>query len=733
MKKVIIIFIIITIIAVPAYLAWHNQQSQDDFYVQLNNFNALLKTKEYEQVKSVYDNATSTLKANYNISLDSYADILINDAENMETQDALDLLYAFKEIGYASEKINNTIIYYEDLMQSNYIYLQGLEHYNNSDFENAIKCFSDVLEYDENYEQAQEYVKTYQEYLFAWDQAAENNLYGRSPKPNAIAYYNNYIYVPYRFSNSIAILKINTTTYSVQSFPVISNKNNAEISNINIVGEYIFFLLKYKNPASEEEYIHNGVYRISVNGQGLTKILDCDYSYLITYGDEFYAVSESKGLIKADKYFIQEEVLYETRDEIIDVEMVEDGIYFTLDEKESDNNIVYFYDGEVTEKVLENVNIRYYNYGENYLFYYDVGGFAEKIYHKIKYKMPQPIVTRDIYKYYGRINDSILMTYIGDYQQECAFVVDLNTFYSTYRAESDEIKYVPIGICYEQDTILLKSEDGIALTSENMRIQQNITLPHINSTVLQENEQLILSSDYNEYFTEESMFFTDDNRWMYSDENININIEKIYLYETESTVYIANIYSDSYKWMKLNSDQSAFDPYNEKIVWAIPGQLYTDEVNLIDEEKNIINKDIYVFNDDGMFIPYRKDNFISSERILSDKTIYVFHQGNIILENYSITDDCLADTGFSGRTAVGMVEPGHYIFITAEDVSTENKGLSIYRLAQLFQDYGCISAFAFENDNRFNIFNSEYIYGDKDITKNEQSDRQTEIIYYQAE
>ena len=44
------------------------------------------------------------------------------------------------------------------------------------------------------------------------------------------------------------------------------------------------------------------------------------------------------------------------------------------------------------------------------------------------------------------------------------------------------------------------------------------------------------------------------------------------------------------------------------------------------------------------------------------------------------------------RTAIGMIEPGHYIAIMAEGRLKESKGLTMTRLAEKMQERGCICA-----------------------------------------
>lgn len=106
MKKLIIIILIIAIIGVPIYLVLDTQNSHDDFYTQLNDFNVLIKNQEYDKAKLIYEQSSNTLKANYNISLDALALTLVEETKKQNTtQSALDLLYEYNEIGYKSNEI----------------------------------------------------------------------------------------------------------------------------------------------------------------------------------------------------------------------------------------------------------------------------------------------------------------------------------------------------------------------------------------------------------------------------------------------------------------------------------------------------------------------------------------------------------------------------------------------------------------------------------------------------
>lgn len=694
MKRLLVILIIIVIIGVPLYLVFNNQQSQDNFYENINAFDLLLREQNYEQAKAVYEQASNTFKANYNISLEAYAEELVQQAKRKDTtQDSLDLLYSYNQIGYSSETLNTAILHYENLLQSNYIFVQGVEYFSNKEYENAIECFNDVLDYDENYNEAQRYLNDYHEYNLAWEQAADNNAYGRNPQPNSIANQSNYVYLPYKQDGTNAIYKINLSTYSVLSFPIASNDYGAKISNLNIVGEYIFFLVEY-NTAINEDGMKAAVYRISTEGTDLIKVADCDYSYLITYKDNFYAISASKGIVMVDKYFVDEQSLVDTDQEIKAMQMAEEGIYYTAYDEEEDITIQYFYDGENTEELLKEINLHYYHYDDYNIIYYDSNTFFEYLYQEKSTNIQ--LYAGDIYKYYGMLNESIILTSLGDYQQECIRVKNFDTYSFSFRASTSKISYVPIGICYEEGIILLESDAGISITTEDMRIQNTFQLSHINDSILVGNKDK-LDINVNLYSENENTQNL-ENTWIYSDQSTHIETQKVYLDQIESIAYITHIYTTDFNWLKTEQIEKGQMPQEavSGIAWAMSAQAYNEEPNYVDEDRGILNEDVYVYNDDGLFFGYRQANNVPAEKAISNNILFVFTEGRIILDNHKITSDSTRYINQDGRSAIGIVEAGHYIAVTVPNAQKELKGLSQYALAQLMQDEGCISAFSFD-------------------------------------
>jgi len=732
MKKIFILIIVIAIIAVPVYITIKTHQSQKDFYTQLNEFNLLLKERNYQQAKQAYDESSSTLKANYNISLENHAVTLVSEAKKLDTaQEALDLLYSFYDTGYDSKTISDEIVYYENLIQSNYIFNEGMQYYNNKEFEKAVECFYDVLTYDDNYEKAQKYIRENEEYLAVWEQAKEENHYGMSPYPNATGSQRNYIYIPYKLNGVNCIFKINSSTYDILSIPIISSENGAEISSINITGDYIFFLVE-QDGLMNDEGGNNIICRITTEGEDIIKLADCDYTYLISYQDAFYAISKSKGIVKTDIYFKDEEVLVSSDYEIIEMQMTEEGIFFTTHNSENNMNSQYLYTEGNIELIAQGINMHYYDYGDINIAYYDSNGRYEYMYQEKVTDgtaVNSQVYAGDIYKYYGKINDSVIVTALGDYQQECIKVRDIVTFRNTYMAENYKISYVPLGICYQEELIVLDSKDGISITAENMRIKHTMELPNINTNVLNENQQEILKE--NEFFSETEKKISEGDVWIYSDSSINIRTEKKYLENYDTVAFISHIYTEDYKWLgSVNKDGAVASGDTEGYIWAIPGQssLYSG-ISVIDEAGAYFSTDAYVYNSDGMFYAYRKASAVPTEQVFSDNAQQVFSQGIIIVDNYQITADASsAGEIAAGRSAIGMVSPGHYVSIVVTGETDTNRGLTQYALAKVMKDEGCMNAFSFTCTAPFITVFDDMVY--TYFAKANQSYTYNEILYY---
>ena len=70
------------------------------------------------------------------------------------------------------------------------------------------------------------------------------------------------------------------------------------------------------------------------------------------------------------------------------------------------------------------------------------------------------------------------------------------------------------------------------------------------------------------------------------------------------------------------------------------------------------------------------------------------------------------------RTAIGILEPLHYLMVVSDGRTTESRGLSLFRLAELMRDEGCETAYNLDGGGSstiwFNgkVLNKPTTYGD---------------------
>jgi exopolysaccharide biosynthesis protein len=194
----------------------------------------------------------------------------------------------------------------------------------------------------------------------------------------------------------------------------------------------------------------------------------------------------------------------------------------------------------------------------------------------------------------------------------------------------------------------------------------------------------------------------------YEDENIIIRIETIREYET--TVHIADITIKNIKYLKTAMAGNKY------------GRNVKDTTSEIAEANNAIfaiNGDYYGFRDSGYVFrngeSYREngngqalildndgnlvcmdESKISSEILERAWQIWSFGPALIVTGEVSVEPDSEIfgrSARSNPRTAIGQIEPLHYIAIVSEGRTSDNRGLSLMELAQLLQSRGCETAY----------------------------------------
>ena len=99
---------------------------------------------------------------------------------------------------------------------------------------------------------------------------------------------------------------------------------------------------------------------------------------------------------------------------------------------------------------------------------------------------------------------------------------------------------------------------------------------------------------------------------------------------------------------------------------------------------------------DGSFSIVREDE-VTAQELLEAGAVQVFSFGPGLLENGAVTvgrtDEVDRAMASNPRTAVGILEEGHYVLVVSDGRSSESEGLSLYELAEFLQSLGVQTAY----------------------------------------
>ena len=195
----------------------------------------------------------------------------------------------------------------------------------------------------------------------------------------------------------------------------------------------------------------------------------------------------------------------------------------------------------------------------------------------------------------------------------------------------------------------------------------------------------------------------------YESDDISINITKLRKYDTD--IYVVDIVLDNINSLRAGLAKNSF------------GRNITQTTSVMAENNNAIlaiNGDYYGFRDEGIVMRnrylYRKEPRAGEDALVIydngdvktmketdiDVTdvanvLHIFSfgpallsDGKVMVNNDSEVENHMAS---NPRTAFGMIEPLHYIWIVSDGRTDESKGLSLVQLAEIFENYNCSEAY----------------------------------------
>ena len=231
----------------------------------------------------------------------------------------------------------------------------------------------------------------------------------------------------------------------------------------------------------------------------------------------------------------------------------------------------------------------------------------------------------------------------------------------------------------------------------------------------------------------------------YKDENIEISIETVRVYDTD--VYIADIQISSINYLKTAFAQDTYGRnINEKTstiakeqdaIFAVNGDYY----GFRNEGWVLRNGVLYcaggddsalLMDSDGKFSLNSDNNSIESQ-IQSLWQIWSFGPALIIDGEISVTKNqeiSGRSSNSNPRTAIGQIGDLHYIFIVSDGRTRASAGLSLYELASLFRERGCTIAYNLDGGGSSTMYFSGSVVNKPTTRGNRISEREISDIVY---
>jgi exopolysaccharide biosynthesis protein len=196
----------------------------------------------------------------------------------------------------------------------------------------------------------------------------------------------------------------------------------------------------------------------------------------------------------------------------------------------------------------------------------------------------------------------------------------------------------------------------------------------------------------------------------YSDENISVTIEE-YTYN-DTRVYVADVKLNSAEYLKT---AFADDAYGKNIkattsemaedndaILAINGDNYGSRESGYVIRNGIVYRDkagsldvLCIYADGSMEIIDPDE--ISTDELVERGVWQAFSFGPALIEDGSVSvsegDEVGKAKASNPRTAVGIIDDLHYVFVVSDGRTEESEGLSLYELAGFMESLGVTTAY----------------------------------------
>ena len=214
----------------------------------------------------------------------------------------------------------------------------------------------------------------------------------------------------------------------------------------------------------------------------------------------------------------------------------------------------------------------------------------------------------------------------------------------------------------------------------------------------------------------------------YQDENITITLTQYREYDT--SIYVADITLSSPEYLQTALAQNAYGRnVTEKTsemavengaILAINGDYYGSQESGYVLRNGVLYRDIaergqedLVIYEDGSFEIITEDE-VTAQELLDRGAVQILSFGPALVTGGDVSVTAGEEVGkarsSNPRTAIGVIDDLHYVFVVSDGRTDESEGLSLYQLAEFMSELGAETAYNLDGGGSSSmVFNGNVI------------------------
>lgn len=233
----------------------------------------------------------------------------------------------------------------------------------------------------------------------------------------------------------------------------------------------------------------------------------------------------------------------------------------------------------------------------------------------------------------------------------------------------------------------------------------------------------------------------------YQDENVRVTLTEYTQNDTQ--IYVADVVVSSAQYLKtafandtygrnVTAATSAIAEANSAIL-AINGDYYGAQQKGYVIRNGIVYRDtpkgadvLCIYADGTMQVV--SDREITAEELARQGVWQAFSFGPGLVENGEVTVDTDDEVGMAmasnPRTAIGMIDANHFVFVVSDGRTNQSEGLSLYQLAQFMQGLGAQTAYNLDGGGSSTMYFNGQVVNNPTTTGGSIKERSVSDIVY---